>query len=456
MTAPTLAAAEAADWTRTVLADRRAPVARRSQAQETTRRLVAGSAVGLVILVVVGYVVGAQLAERQVLRDARHFTSFLAGGIVEPHLTPELLAGDPGAIDGLDHLIQDRLVPRSSLRRVKVWSSDGRVVYSDERREIGKVFGLTPAQRTVMRTGASLAEVSDLSREESELERTISPRLLEIYTRVHADDGRPLLFETYLSYDQIREQRATVFQWMSGLAASGVVLFAAFLWGLGRVNLRWVRRQQRSLDERSRAVTERARRRVARDLHDGPVQDLVGVSYVVDGVLQTVRGGRTGPEVERLLEGAATSVRSSIQSLRSVMVEVYPRSFHERGLAAALDDLAQPMRVHGLEVEVRVSLGGHVSPATTQAIFRAAQEAVRNVMNHARARTVRILVEERGRRVLVSIADDGVGMPPGAHVSPEGHLGISALRDIAVERHGYLEIWSAPGRGTTVWMELQR
>jgi signal transduction histidine kinase len=456
MTATTLSAVEAADWTRTVLTDRRAPAATRSQAHETTRRLVAGSAVGLLILVAVGYAVGAHLAERQVLRDARHFNSFLAGGLIEPHLTPQLLGGDPEAISELDHLIQDRLVPRSSLRRVKVWSGDGRVVYSDDRREIGRVFRLSPAERTVIRTGASVAEVSDLSKKESALEREIGPQLLEIYSRVRTADGRPLLFETYLSYEQLREQRATVFRWLSVLAGSGVLLFAAFLWGLGRVNMRWVRRQERLLDERSLAVTERARRRVARDLHDGPVQDLVGVSYVVDGVLQSVRSGRAGPEVERLLEGAATSVRSCIQSLRSVMVEVYPRSFHERGLAAALDDLAQPMRVHGLEVEVLVSLGGHVSPATTQAIFRVAQEAVRNVMNHARARTVRIVVEERSEVVLVSIADDGVGMPPGAHASSEGHLGLNALRDIAVERHGYLETWSAPGWGTTIRMELQR
>jgi two-component system NarL family sensor kinase len=456
MTAPASSAVEPEDWSRTVLADGRVPAVRRTQAHETTRRLVTGSAVGLLLLLTVGYLVGSHIAERQVLRDARRFNSFLGGGIVEPHLTPELLSGDRAAIDQLDDLVHDRLVPRSSLRRVKLWSSDGRIVYSDERREIGAQFALTADQRTAMRTGDIVAEVSDLSREESELERQIGPPLLEVYSRVRTEEGRPLLFETYLSYDQLHQQRATVFRWLSVLEGAGVLLFAGFLWALGRLNLRWVRRQQLALDERSLAVTERARRRVARDLHDGPVQDLVGVSYVVDGVLQTLRSGRAAPEVERLLEGAATSVRSSIRSLRSVMVEVYPRSVHDRGLAAAIDDLAQPVRVHGLEVEVVVSLHGHVSPATTEAIFRATQEAVRNVVNHARARSVRIVVEERGELVRVSIVDDGVGMPPGVHASPEGHLGLSALRDIAVDRQGSLEIHSAPGGGTAVRMELPR
>jgi two-component system NarL family sensor kinase len=446
-----------AAWSRAVLADRREPPASRGQVQETTRRLIYGSLAGLVILAAAGYLVGARLAERQVLVDAERFSSLLGNALVGPRVTPALLAGDPAARSELDSLIQHRLVRHTSLRRVKVWSSSGRVLYSDDAREVGHSFPLNASQRDALRTGKPVAEVSDLSREESELERRFGPRLLEIYTMVRSDDGQRVLFEAYISYDQVRDQRAAVFTMLSLLAAAGVVLFAGFQVALGRMNLRWVRRREEDLRERALLLSDRARERVARDLHDGTVQDLVGASYVVDGALQSIRG-RGMKETERLMEGAASSVRSSIHSLRSVMIEVYPRTIQERGLAAALNDLARPMRTRGLNVEVSVDVHGHVSAETTEALYRAAQEAVRNILHHARAAAVRLCVDAAADATYVRmrIIDDGVGLPPGRVRSPEGHLGLHALTDIVAERHGCLEIWSAPGKGTDVRMEMLR
>jgi signal transduction histidine kinase len=193
---------------------------------------------------------------------------------------------------------------------------------------------------------------------------------------------------------------------------------------------------------------------LARDLHDGTVQDLVGTALLLEGLLQSIHGMRP-PEAERLLEGAVGSVRNSIQSLRSVMIEVYPHSFHERGLDAALNDLAQPMRTRGLDVQITVLLQGRLSPSTSEAVFRSAQEALRNVVNHARATTARVRVDARGELVVLSITDDGMGMASEGK-SPTGHLGLDALRDIAAERSEILEIWSAPEVGTQVRMELKR
>jgi signal transduction histidine kinase len=89
-------------------------------------------------------------------------------------------------------------------------------------------------------------------------------------------------------------------------------------------------------------------------------------------------------------------------------------------------------------------------------VFRAAQEALRNVMTHARATTARIRVDARGELVVLSITDDGIGMAADDVASPSGHLGLDAMRDIANERGDTLEIWSAPGVGTHVTMELRR
>jgi signal transduction histidine kinase len=418
----------------------------------------AGSLAGLLIFALAGYLVGMRLAERQVLTDAERFSGLMAKVVIGPRLTPALLAGDPGARDELDDVLHRRIGKRiSPLCRVKVWSSDGQILYSDEPTEIGDTFPLTNAQRTTLRTGTQVAEVSDLDRKESEQARKFGDRLLELYTRYDPKAGPPVLVETYMSYRQVSEQKATVFRWLSVLAAAGFVLFAAFQIALGRLNLRWIRRRQEELDEKARVVSERARQRVARDLHDGPVQDLVGASYVVDGALQSVRG-RGLTQSERLLEGAAESVRNSIHSLRSVMIEVYPRTIHDRGLAGALSDLAQPMRTRGLDVEVSVNMDAPLSPGAGEALYRCAQEAVRNVMHHAKARTAQIRVEpaEDEEYVTMVVSDDGIGLPPDRVSAPGRHLGLRAITDIVKERHGSLQIWSAPGKGTQVRMEMLR
>jgi len=444
-----------AGWSRTVLADRRVPRKPREQVRETTRRLIAGSLAGSLILVLGGYLLGARLAERQVVSDAQRFSALLAHGLVGPRLTPGLLAGDPKAREELDSLIHQRLVPRTSLRRVKIWSRQGRVLYSDDPREIGRVHTLTPPQLAALRTGKTVAEVSDLSREEHVYERKLGPRLLETYTGLRGEDGQPFLFEMYMSYDQIREQRGAVFRTLTELGLAGFLLFVGFQLALGRMNLRWVRRKQKELDQHASVVSDRARQRMARDIHDGTLQDLIGTSYVVNGALQAIRD-RQLPAEERLLERAADSVRGSIQSLRSVMIEVYPRTIHERGLTAALIDLAQPLRTRGVHVDVQVAVDASVSPQSHQALYRVAQEALRNVMQHAQAGAVHIRVGQSGDYVLMDIVDDGIGMPPGPIASPDGHLGLSVLTDTVVERHGCLEIRSAPGKGTHIRMEIQR
>jgi signal transduction histidine kinase len=65
-------------------------------------------------------------------------------------------------------------------------------------------------------------------------------------------------------------------------------------------------------------------------------------------------------------------------------------------------------------------------------------------------------LEAPGEYVRMEIVDDGIGMPPGPIESPEGHLGLSALTDTVAERHGYLEIGSAPGKGTQIRIEMRR
>ena len=90
-----------------------------------------------------------------------------------------------------------------SLVRVKIWSADGRILYSDESRLIGDRFALDAEELEVFERPATRSEVSDLSAPENRFERAAGRKLLEVYRPVWTPDRRPLLFETYSAYDAV-------------------------------------------------------------------------------------------------------------------------------------------------------------------------------------------------------------------------------------------------------------
>jgi signal transduction histidine kinase len=419
--------------------------------------MVAGSLVALCLMVTSGLAVAARLAERQALVDARMFTELLGSTLVDPGMADTLLAGDLGAARTLDDMVREHLGRDTELRRVKVWSADGTVLYSDERAEIGRTYTLSDHKREALRTNAAVEEVSDLSDSESRRERPFGDQLIEVYAPMPTASGERVLFETYLSYDRVLDQREAVLRSLVGLALLGFVTLAAVQLTIGLMNVRWLRRRQRAVDEHARASAERDRRLLARNLHDGPIQDLVGTAYVVDGARSAVRSGDVA-RADDLLGAASASLRESVQGLRAGIVELHPRSIHQVGLAQALDDLAQPLRTRGITVTVELLPAPEVVRALDGEMVELAhacvRELLRNVLQHADARQVEVTVE-RGPEVLtMSVRDDGLGMDGTEPGSEHGHLGLQALADIATENRGSLELWSAPGAGTEVRVEL--
>jgi signal transduction histidine kinase len=91
---------------------------------------------------------------------------------------------------------------------------------------------------------------------------------------------------------------------------------------------------------------------------------------------------------------------------------------------------------------------------TEQVVYRCTQEALRNVLLHARADLVRVGLHAGEGAVVLTVRDDGVGMPTVVTDSPMGHLGLRSLRDLAVECRGVLSIETAPGQGTEIRLEL--
>ncbi len=404
----------------------------------------------LVALVLVTSWLGQRVAREEALTDAQATTGLLARSVAQPSLTRGVLAGDAGAVDRFDRTMLARL-DVDGVRRVKIWDRDGSVVWSDEARLTGERFELDEEELEVLERGGSDAEISDLSEPENRYEPRDGGGLVEVYTRIEAPDGTPLLFEAYFADDQIDRRQAEVvapFRAITLGALVAVLLVATpMIWVL-------TRRLTRAADERERLLVAAAeasdaeRRRIARDLHDGVVQDLAGTSFA----LSALAGRETDPDARGRLDDAAGSVRSAMRALRSLLVEIHPPGLRADGLPAALQDLTAGAADQGVEARVEVETRDldALSDDGTALVWRVAQEAVRNALRHAGATT--LVLELRGRPVTLTVRDDGVGFDPAAVGGAS--YGLRGLTSLARDHGGRLEVDAAPGRGTTVRLEV--
>jgi signal transduction histidine kinase len=216
------------------------------------------------------------------------------------------------------------------------------------------------------------------------------------------------------------------------------------------------RRAARAGQERERLLqaavqaSDDERLRIARDLHDGVVQDLAGSSYALSTV--STRSGVPGPLADEL-EDVSRSLRTSMRALRSLLVEIYPPDLHTEGLAAALTDLVAPVAAAGILVDLDVSGDETASETAVALAWRVAQESVRNVARHANASRMSVTVRREGDQLLLEVVDDGIGFDPeGARGS--GHLGLRGLDSLAHDAGGTVAVTSAAGAGTTVHLEV--
>jgi signal transduction histidine kinase len=219
--------------------------------------------------------------------------------------------------------------------------------------------------------------------------------------------------------------------------------------------LKW--RIRRGQEERERLLLRSVdasnveRRRIAADLHDGVVQELVGTSFVVSAAAEAAV--LYGPELARDLHTAAMSTRRSLQSLRSLLVDIYPPNLHDQGLEAALLDLLAPATSLGIETELAVEGDPDQQLEATTLAYRVAQEAVRNVLRHADASTLDIGVNASGSELVVSVRDDGKGFTARRSAS-SGHFGLRLLADLTADAGARFSVDSTPGVGTAIRLEV--
>jgi two-component system, NarL family, sensor kinase len=418
-------------------------------------RFVMASVIAVIVLAALGLVVLNRTAKSEAIRDATQLTRLTGQGIVEPALDDALLSGSPAAIARLDRLVRMRVL-RGPVVRVKLWTPQGRIVYSDEPRLIGTRSELGPRERAALRTGKAAADVTDLAQPENRYERRWK-KLLEVYLPVRTPRGRPLLFESYMRFSSIDASGQDLLVRFSP-ALLGVLLVLVLIQLPLAASL--ARRLRARQDERetllNRAIESSAleRRRLIRDIHDGILQRLAGVSFSLSAALRTPHA--SGRELRPVIAEAASEARRSAGELRNLLVDIYPPDLHRAGLPAALRELMSPLESRGITTSLHVPADLDIPRKVEALLFRTAQEALRNVAVHADARRVELRVTVAPEAATLDVIDDGRGFRPGHNgdVQANPRLGLRLLDDLMRDAGAVLEVQTAPGAGTRLHVQV--
>jgi two-component system NarL family sensor kinase len=226
---------------------------------------------------------------------------------------------------------------------------------------------------------------------------------------------------------------------LSSLATAVVV-------GLLRTSESASRLRARELSRRTMQAESEVRRRVAESIHDGPVQELIGL----DMILSAARSESGEDRVGELIDEARDLVTRNVRALRDEIVELGPYAFQEMTFSTAIENcLPVWQRRYGFEIRLAIERI-ELTPEMAGDLFRIAQEAVVNAGRHAEATRVELSLRALGGRIELRVADDGHGFDGNGFRSMEpGHLGLAGMRERAELMDGKLEIESSE-RGTRV------
>ncbi|HKP52934.1 MAG TPA: PAS domain S-box protein [Chloroflexia bacterium] len=200
------------------------------------------------------------------------------------------------------------------------------------------------------------------------------------------------------------------------------------------------------------------RQRLARELHDSVTQALFSISLTArsaEVVLQR-EGSHSKDTLEKLAD-LRQLTQGALAEMRALIFELRPGALEEEGLVEALRKHAAAVQGREmLQVEVTVSSAGgempRLKPVAEEALYRIAQEALHNIVKHARASRVEMSIEAEPGLVTLRVSDDGIGFDI-ARVPP-GHMGLGTMRQRAEALGGEYKVESRPGEGTTVTVRV--
>ncbi|MGH7687172.1 MAG: ATP-binding protein [Candidatus Dormibacteria bacterium] len=213
--------------------------------------------------------------------------------------------------------------------------------------------------------------------------------------------------------------------------------------------LKQVDQKRRALLEHLVSAQEEERRRIAVDVHDDSIQAMAAVGVR----LQIMRRKTQGGELTDQLGQIEDAVTETISRLRALLFRLEAAPVEQVGLVRAISRfVAEVFPESEPQVRVTSTMTKELDGSMHIVLYRVAQEALSNVLKHARSKKVTVQIADAVGGVQLTVSDDGVGFNPSEairHALP-GHLGMRSMHERAVVAGGSLEIDSKPGAGTTV------
>jgi len=406
-----------------------------------------GLVASLVLAIGLGFSIPASARRHLLLAQTDVITS-TARELVGDGLHPDEIA-DPLVFAQFDEQVRLRMLGGETVR-VKVWSADGTIIYSDSSDLIGSRFVLSePAQAAF--AGKPLFNISDLSDPAHESDRELGS-LIEFYIPIEEPGGRVLSVLEVEQRVETLETHIVHIQrivWISiglGLGVLSIFMTSLTVTGARRSNNR--RKLAEGLLGQVLRAREEERTRIVGALHGNIGQTLYRLLYRLEGSQAKVNDPVL---ISEELSLAADIVREIDGNLRSELRLLHRSEVEDVGLRMALTELVDNTRSEtDLEVTLDIDLAQPPGPVPGTALFAAAEEGLINARKHARATTVTVRLWSDLTRATLEVADDGIGVD-----ASEG-MGLATTRERLDAIGGGLSVRRRRGGGTLLraWVTL--
>lgn len=442
--------------------------------------LAANFVILLIGMTVIGYLVGEKI-EAGVIHQTASVTALYVDSFISP-LLQDLSQGKSISAESLQQL--ESILSDSPLGKkivsFKVWSSDGQILFSPNPAMVGKYFSIGEGLQAGL-SGDVVSVVSNLESEENFYERERYDLLIETYAPVRANKTGEIIAisEFYQLPDELfKEIQAAQLQSWSVVGIATLVMYLLFSGMVGRASItidrqnsmlrskiaeltesleknRELNRRVREAASRTTSLNEQFLRRIASDLHDGPIQDIALSLLRIEAVAEACNKCQAllmkGSLALNDLSMIRSALESSIRELRLISSGLRLPELEDLGLVEVVERAIREFerkttKAVGFEYE---NLPETIRLPTKITLYRVIQEALFNGFRHAGGTEQHVRLWDDDGKLYVEVTDNGVGFNEQG-VPGNSHLGLVGMRERIEVLGGSFSIASKPEQGTTI------